>query len=446
MKVLHLSYSAPPDPPGGTEVYVADLSRELAKRGVTSVIAAPGAADQSFEAGDLSVRRFAFSGRAAIEDVYGSGDVLAAEAFDRLLAQERPDVVQQHALTPACSVEVARRVKRRRIPLVFTYHTPTVSCARGTLLRWGREACDGRLDAAVCSRCLLESHGIPPLMGRMVSAIGSAVASGLEAAGAAGGALTALRLPRLIATQQEAIREFFDLADVIVAPTGWVRELLVENGVPADRITMSRHGVTPRTARPRFRIVGATAPLRLVHLGRMDPTKGTRLLLLALRDCSDAPLELDIYGVGQGTSGRAMLDDLQTFSRDDRRVRFLPPVPHDEVIETLASYDAVVVPSQLMETGPLVVLEAFAAGVPVIGSDLGGIAAHVRRGVDGLLVNPFDAPSAWARVLDDCSRSPEMIRELAPAVRVPRTTGAVADDMIVLYQRVVGERVALGHA
>ena len=55
----------------------------------------------------------------------------------------------------------------------------------------------------------------------------------------------------------------------------------------------------------------------------------------------------------------------------------------------LSRIDVLAVPSQWLETGPLVVLEAFAAGTPVIGSDLGGIRELVSDGRDGLLV-PHD--------------------------------------------------------
>ena len=56
------------------------------------------------------------------------------------------------------------------------------------------------------------------------------------------------------------------------------------------------------------------------------------------------------------------------------------------VIDRLSRYHVVAVPSQWMETGPLVILESFAAGVPVIGSALGGIADKVDDGVSGLLL------------------------------------------------------------
>jgi glycosyltransferase involved in cell wall biosynthesis len=444
MKVLHLSYSAPPDPPGGTETYVAALCRALAPRGVRGVVAAPGASDAAYEADGLMVRRFAYAGRTTLEEIYGPGDALAADAFDRVLDREAPDVVQQHALTPACSVEAARRVKRRQIPLVFTYHTPTVSCARGTLLKWGRDVCDGALDAAVCSRCLLDAHGVPRPVGSMVSRLGGAIGVGLEAAGAAGGAFTALRLPQLVERQHEALRELFDLADAVVAPTAWVRDLLVRNGVPGRRITLSRHGVARAAERRPLHVIRPGAPLRLAHLGRLDPTKGTRLLLQSIARCPDAVLELDIYGIPQGDDGRALAGELQQLSRDDRRVRFLPVLPHAAVIDTLAAYDAVVVPSQWMETGPLVVLEAFAAGVPVIGSDLGGIAANVRANVDGLLVRPFDATEAWTRTLAAAAADPSIVRRLRSAVRPPRPMTAVADDMLQVYRELVGRWVVPG--
>ena len=71
----------------------------------------------------------------------------------------------------------------------------------------------------------------------------------------------------------------------------------------------------------------------------------------------------------------------------------------DEVIGLMADYDLIAVPSRWLETGPLVALEAFAAGVPVLGANLGGIAELVRDGVDGVLV-AADDPAAWAAAIE----------------------------------------------
>ncbi len=71
------------------------------------------------------------------------------------------------------------------------------------------------------------------------------------------------------------------------------------------------------------------------------------------------------------------------------------------MVDTLASYDATVVPSQWLETGPLIVLESFAAGTPVIGSNLGGVAELVSHDRDGWLV-----PHADMLGVDQCAAAP----------------------------------------
>jgi hypothetical protein len=58
MRTLHLCYSFPPDPPGGTEVYVASLCRGLAAQGISAMVAAPGEREDSYEVDGIAVRRF----------------------------------------------------------------------------------------------------------------------------------------------------------------------------------------------------------------------------------------------------------------------------------------------------------------------------------------------------------------------------------------------------
>jgi glycosyltransferase involved in cell wall biosynthesis len=85
-----------------------------------------------------------------------------------------------------------------------------------------------------------------------------------------------------------------------------------------------------------------------------------------------------------------------------------------------------------METGPLVVLEAFAAGVPVIGSRLGGIAELVDHGIDGLLVETESVP-AWTDVLAQLLQDADLLPRLRAGIRPPRRMSTVADEMLALY-------------
>jgi len=98
------------------------------------------------------------------------------------------------------------------------------------------------------------------------------------------------------------------------------------------------------------------------------------------------------------------------------------------------------VPSQLLETGPLVVLESFAAGVPVIGSALGGIAEKVVGGVNGLLVSPHDSVQAWQDVLGRCAGDRALLQRLRTGIAPPRSLEAAAREMHELYTAVLRDR------
>ena len=102
----------------------------------------------------------------------------------------------------------------------------------------------------------------------------------------------------------------------------------------------------------------------------------------------------------------------------------------------MAEYDLVAIPSRWLETGPLVALEAFAAGVPVLGANLGGIAELVRSGIDGLLVQADDAV-AWAAAMARVADNPHLVCEMRNRIKAPRSMDAVVDDMAIVYSTVV---------
>lgn len=435
MKVLHSLYSYLPDPPGGTEIYVQDLCRQLRLLGVDSAVVAPGAEATQYYVENTKVYRILTNTAPALIDLYGRGDSRSADAFAAIVDAEAPDVVHQHALTPTCSVEWAQRTKRAAKPLVVTMHSPTVSCARGTLMRWGTTPCDGRLDAVTCSACAMQGRGVPRAASEVLARIPASLGKAVGRAGLTGRAWTAVQMPGLIAEHHEHVRDFFGLADAIVSLSPWVRRLLELNDVPPAKIVDVRHGtpdaVTPAGSRPE------DGTLRIAHLGRLDPTKGTTLLVDAVRR-APSNITLDVFGVVQDPTHAATGRDAELRRGSDVRIRFHRPLDHSAVVPALATFDLVAVPSQWMETGPLVVLEAFAAGVPVIGSALGGLADKIRHGVDGLLVSPPDSVDAWASTLARCAADSALVRTLSRGVRRPRSSADVAREMCSVYTSLTG--------
>jgi len=159
MKTLHLPFCFYPDPVGGTEIYVESLATCLRKLNVEAEIAVPAPDQRSYRYNDLTVHRFA-TGTPSLADLYGLGDPVAAQSFAKVLESCAPDVVHLHSWTAGVSIRVLRIAKAAGIPVVFTYHTPTVSCVRGTLLRWGIEQCDGDLESSPCAACMLHGKGL----------------------------------------------------------------------------------------------------------------------------------------------------------------------------------------------------------------------------------------------------------------------------------------------
>jgi glycosyltransferase involved in cell wall biosynthesis len=178
----------------------------------------------------------------------------------------------------------------------------------------------------------------------------------------------------------------------------------------------------------------AEGPLRVAFLGRADRVKGVDTLINAVRSASDLQIELHLYGMVQSAGDQGYWRGIQNLAGEDRRITFFPTVEHEDVVPLLQKYHLLAVPSRWLETGPLVVLEAFAAGTPVLGSRLGGLIDWVREGENGILLEP-ESVAAWADALRRCARDRSFLAHLRRGVRPPRTMEAVADDMAGLYRR-----------
>jgi glycosyltransferase involved in cell wall biosynthesis len=435
MKILHVPFHFFPDAVGGTEIYVSSLAKELMRRNIDSEIAAPDTENARYRHDGLCVHRFRVSDE--IDDVgrlYDEGDEDAAAGFGSILDSVCPDIVHLHALNRGVSVRTLHEAKKRRISVAFTYHIPGVTCPRGTLLRYGHEICDGRWDLRTCTGCTLHSLGAPEPLSRAAARIPVAIGRMLASTRKSGRMWTALRMTDLQSQRQRLLSLFLNDVDRIVTLGHWTKEVLVANGIPERKIVTSLHGIAFSNGDPLSGRDGQEAaglPVKMVFLGRLYSMKGLHITVQAIRHARQLPVTLDIFGVIQDEESRNYRRRLEALAAGDSRIRFCEPVPPADVLRCLQAYDVMAVPSLWLETGPLVILEAFAAGLPVIGSNLGGIAELVEHNTNGLLVEPDS--QAWHTTLQQVCQSPETLRRLRRGVRPPRTIAMVADDMIDMY-------------
>jgi glycosyltransferase involved in cell wall biosynthesis len=233
------------------------------------------------------------------------------------------------------------------------------------------------------------------------------------------------------------VRELFRLADRVVVVSQWLQSVLRRNAVDPRKVVLVRHGLSDeylsasRTASTRR----ASCRLRIGYVGRVHPVKGLRLLVSALKALPSAlPIELHAYGTARSAEEQEYLSAVRVMAGGDSRIIFHGELTGANRVDAFRSFDILAVPSLGLETGPLVVLEAFAAGLPVVGSNTGGIAELVTDGVSGRLVETGNI-TAWARALRELTEQSMAGRWVWSVPRV-RSSREVAEDMLEIYRQV----------
>jgi glycosyltransferase involved in cell wall biosynthesis len=439
ISVLQATAWYPPAHLGGTEFFLTGLVRELRARGVLSRIVAPLAPVEAdgYEYDGAKVRTYMVNASPSRAEQRGGAPHLGFERFRELLAEERPQIYHQHSWTRGLGGAHLRAAREAGIRTVLTVHTPNNLCLRGTMMLFGREACNGLIDPPACGACWSHDRGAPKGVAHSLGAIPSGLSRRLGNGLPEGRFATALSARALGERRKEEFARTVADADRIVAVCGWLFDALARNGVPADKLVLSRQGVDPEFAAEAAQAAsgrkrGSDPQFRLLYLGRWHPVKGVDVLVRAVRALpSEPPVTLSIHGIGQGIEEQRYAAAVGRLAAGDRRIAICPPVPRAQLVSALTQADALGVPSLWLETGPLVVLEAKAAGLPVIGSRLGGIAELVREPEDGLLVPPGDV-EAWSQAIAAMAAGRSALHSRNGNKSV-RTMCEAADDMAALY-------------
>ncbi len=369
MRILLLAQFLPPVS-GGEERHVVNLARALAARSHDVTLLGFATAEDPAGSGVVDGIRVVRVRTAAsrLPVLYSDAsrphalpvpDPGVGRAIADELARGRIEVVHAHnwivnsALGPAA---------RAGVPVVMTLHDYSHVCATKRLMEFGRQLCPGP-SVKRCFPCASEHYG--PANG-VVTVTANAWAARRRA-----------RLLTEVAAVSSAV------ADAVAVPAGhWLHGASLNARVISNFI-------------PDELVVDEIAPTEpdapLLFAGDLTTDKGVQVLLDAYR-LLDSPPPLVLVG----RNGAPEPWDFPPGAH------WPGPVPHEEVIALFRSARAVVVPSVVADACPTVVLEAMAAGRPVVATTSGGIVDLVVDGQTGLLVPPGDAPAlagALARLL-----------------------------------------------
>jgi glycosyltransferase involved in cell wall biosynthesis len=458
VRVLHAIHDFLPRHRAGSELYALHLCRALAARHRIGILCADY--DPRRAHGEI-VRReheglpvfelinnWSFE---RFEETYRSAAI--AERIERVLDEFRPDLVHVHNLLNL-SLDLPALAKRRGLPVVATLHDHTLHCpSGGQRVHVAEQHVCMRIDPERCARCF----GASPFAGQMalsrrtrriprpalraLGALGRRLrrtGAALAAGAAPGRAPSAAEIRGRLRHVERAI----EAVDLFVAPSRALAEEHLRLGIPAAKLRTSDYGFPglPRSHRPPR--TDPASRLAIGFVGTLVWHKGVHVLLEAAALLPRDRFELLVFG------------DLETFPAyvaDLRRqaeglpVRFLGGFANAEAGRVYAELDVLVVPSFWPENSPLVIHEAFMAGVPVVGARMGGIPELLQDGASGLL---YDAGSAaeLAQRLALLIDSPLELARLSASAPPVKTIERDAAEWEAIYSASVAPRAAAGAA
>ncbi len=336
----------------------------------------------------------------------GIGATWAAKSFndmDELIEKHRPEVAHFHNTLPLISPSAYYACARRGVPVVQTLHNYRLVCPGATLLREGR----------VCEACL----------GKRVAwrAVAHACYRGSRPASAA--------VASMLATHG-AMRTWQTKVGAYIALSEFAREKFVAGGLPRQRIVVKPNFVYPDPGPAQKQEPGRYA----LFVGRLSEEKGLRALLAAWKRIAQ---QIPLFILGDGPMRPEIAAEIKELGLTG--VTLLGNASREEVFRWMREACFLVCPSHWFEA-PLVIVEAFACGVPVIATGQDPTAKMVADGRNGLHFAPGDDADlaakvewAWAHPAEVGVMGEAARREFEAKYTAERSYG----QLVTLYKRLV---------
>lgn len=290
-------------------------------------------------------------------------------AAERLIRKVMPDILHVHNSFPLLSPSVFYAAGKTKTATVLTLHNFRTYCVAGTPMR----------DERPCLDCLDSRSSWPALRHRCYRE--SFVAT----------------IPMVAMNWlHRCLRTWDRQIDAFITLTQFQKDILCGAGLPRERVFVKPHFI-PDPPNP---LPWDKREPKVVFIGRLRNEKGCHILIEAWRHWGPEAPYLEVIGDGPD---RLKLEALVQEAGLGERVAFRGQLPFKEVQESLRKARLLVLPSICFETFGMVILEAFAVGVPVAASNLGSLPSLIHDRVTGTLFKAGDPDdlsdkvrNAWA--------------------------------------------------
>ncbi|MDD5726323.1 MAG: glycosyltransferase family 4 protein [Patescibacteria group bacterium] len=381
MKILHVNKFF--DLRGGAEFYLHDLMARQRKLGHEVHVFStqteknlPSADEEYF------VTRYNYDrSEGARRDVKKAISFLwnneAKRSFSRMLVDIKPDVIHLHNIYHHLSTSILVEVRQSGIPCVQTLHDYKLACPNYKMFTEGK-ACErckgGHYCQAIRHNCL---NGFWP------------------------SSLAALEM-----ASTKFKQSYERTVGAFICPSAFMKNKMIEWGEPSGKMVY-----VPNPVEIPERVSSDRGTASYVYVGRLSHEKGLETAIRAFARVPSAKLEI----IGQGPEALQLQRLAQELAPE--RIKFLGFLGGTALADYRDKARAFIMPTVMYENSSLAVLEAMAAGVPIIASDIGGIPEMVKDGVNGFLAKPGDVES-WIEAINQMeSFSSEQRLEMGDAGR-----------------------------
>ena len=367
---------------GGAEAVMLDQNELLTSRG-WDIVPFAMEYEKNFETGydDYFVEEIDFASdykpvekvRKVIKSVYS---LEARREIGRLIDDVRPDVVHAHNVYHHLTPAIFGAIQKKGVPAVMTVHDLKIGCPSKLML-----APDG-----VCERC----QG-----GKTWNAVQQRCLKG---------SLPLSAIAALETTLHSFLGSYKKNVDLFVLPSRFHMNKLIDWGLPAEK---ARY--VPNAVDVSELVADFTPGERFVFVGRLSEEKG---LLTFVKAVASAGVKATIVGTGpQEGELRALVES------SGADVEFAGYQTGDALFDIVRNAKALVLPSECYENAPVVLLEAYGVGTPVLGSDLGGIPELIQPGITGFLATAGDVDSFAEQLSAMAALSTNELEEMGKAGR-----------------------------
>jgi glycosyltransferase involved in cell wall biosynthesis len=297
------------------------------------------------------------------------GNTALAEIADDLINVEQPDIVHiGHTMRVGA---LAQALKPLGIPYILTLTDFFLACPKVNLVPSRQPLCNGPKQGEACGKLCPE--------------------------------LTS----EYIHQRLESAKNILFNARMLIAPSAFVAGVFMQE-FPGLAVKVVHHGLSFEKLKRNQRTYANGDRIVFCYAGSFNHHKGTHVLVEAFKRLNPSNALLKIYGSGPDES---YVKSLTSMAATNGNIEFCGVFPESQTGEVLSNVDVVVVPSLCYENYPMTLHEALACNIPVIATNLGGMAEKIKDGFNGFFFKMGDSRHLQT-VLEHIVNDPRVLNSL----------------------------------